>query len=255
MSAIGTTAPVPGVDIDLGDDALLAKAFTAGRRPKQRSERKAARAGIAIRQPRPPITAERLRELVVYDPKIGRMTRRVSRGGVPAGRTAGARNGEGYVYVSLDGRLYNRSRLAWLYMKGAWPEGEVDHANGIRDDDRIANLRDVSHAENSRNRRSRGRIAAKGVDYVGGITRPYRARIYSDGKQRNLGRYATELEAAAAYDAAAKKLQGRFAVSNRRAEPQDRVSFIDNKLGDKLVDLMFEAEAQLAAELSLAEAA
>ena len=41
--------------------------------------------------------------------------------------------------------------VAWCIHSGGWPEGTIDHINGVRDDNRILNLRDVSQEENARN--------------------------------------------------------------------------------------------------------
>lgn len=57
----------------------------------------------------------------------------------------------GYRYISFRGRHYYAHRLAWLIVKGEWPKNHIDHINGVKDDNRIANLRDVSSAENHRN--------------------------------------------------------------------------------------------------------
>src|SRR5262249_21172624 len=87
----------------------------ADRREYFRNYRKTARA-------RPALTAERLRELLDYDPASGTMVWRVNRrGGAKAGSEAGSLNGQGYVLISAGGSSYMRSRLAWLYMTGAWP--------------------------------------------------------------------------------------------------------------------------------------
>lgn len=56
-----------------------------------------------------------------------------------------------YRNVVIDGRGYKAHRLMWLLCTGAWPEFVVDHINGDRHDNRLANLRDVPHAENQRN--------------------------------------------------------------------------------------------------------
>ena len=49
---------------------------------------------------------------------------------------------EGYLRVKRDGRLYMLHRLAWFIHTGEWPKYEIDHINGDRRDNRMANLRD-----------------------------------------------------------------------------------------------------------------
>jgi HNH endonuclease len=54
---------------------------------------------------------------------------------------------DGYRYVEIDGELYRADRVAWLYVTGEWPEGEVEHINGDRGDNRWENLRLKEQAE------------------------------------------------------------------------------------------------------------
>jgi hypothetical protein len=51
----------------------------------------------------------------------------------------------------IDGKLYGAARLAWLYVHGEWPKNQIDHINRLRDDNRLVNLRDVTHTENCNN--------------------------------------------------------------------------------------------------------
>jgi len=67
------------------------------------------------------------------------------------GKTAGWRHSAGYVSIKIDGAEYLAHRLAWLYAHGEWPEHEVDHINGDRADNRLANLRAVDKQTNSQN--------------------------------------------------------------------------------------------------------
>lgn len=93
----------------------------------------------------------------------------------------------------------------------------VDHASGDRLDNRRVNLRPCTHAENQRNQGPSSRNASgyKGVSlYKRDGT--YRASIAAHGRRRHLGYYSNPVEAARAYDAAARELHGEFARTNFR---------------------------------------
>lgn len=203
------------------------------------------------RKPRVLLSAERLREVLTYDPKTGHMTWRVDRPRRPAGSEAGTPNGAGYMCVSVDGERYRRSRLAFLYMTGRWPVPECDHRNGIVDDDSWGNLREATVSQNRFNRsvskRSANSCRALGVSLL--RNGKYQAAIRENGKTCVLGRFDTEREASAAYEAAAERLHGEFAVSQRGGESDDYVSTaIQRKLGELVM-------AEIAAEAEAGEAA
>lgn len=88
------------------------------------------------------ITAERLRELLHYDPETGIFTWRVARrANVEAGDVAGCIDkNEGYRRIVVDGRIYKAAHLAWLYMTGKRPAGYILRNNRNRADDRWSNL-------------------------------------------------------------------------------------------------------------------
>jgi hypothetical protein len=147
-----------------------------------------------------PLTAERLRELLSYDPETGLFTRLVRAG--PRGK-AGAVVGtsaEDYLICEIDSRPYRLHRLAWLYMHGEWPAGEIDHINGSKADNRLANLRDVSRSMNQQNKHRAGRNNRQGF---AGVTRTasgrFPARIKVDGALRHLGVFDTPEEAHSAW--------------------------------------------------------
>jgi hypothetical protein len=95
------------------------------------------------------------------------------------------------------------------------PDQVVDHINGDGLDNRRANLRICTQAENARNRRKgTGTSRYKGVSLAKGRTKPWRAQIRVGDQVRNLGYFADEGEAARAYDAAASQLFGDFARLN-----------------------------------------
>lgn len=92
---------------------------------------------------------------------------------------------------------------------------QVDHINGNGLDNRRANLRACTNAENQRNR---GRSANNKSGYKGvrwhAASRRWRAQIVSDGQQRTLGHFYSPEAAARAYDRAARQLHGEFARLN-----------------------------------------
>jgi hypothetical protein len=70
-----------------------------------------------------------------------------------AGRAAfNRKNSAGYLVGQIKGSHFKAHRVAWCLHYGEWPDGFIDHINGIRDDNRIENLRSVDHSTNCRNR-------------------------------------------------------------------------------------------------------
>ena len=59
----------------------------------------------------------------------------------------------GYVVIGINGKIYRAHRLAWLYIYGAWPNDQIDHINGVKNDNRLCNLRECNQSENNYNRK------------------------------------------------------------------------------------------------------
>lgn len=101
------------------------------------------------------ITQQRLKSLLSYDKEtggfvwIGSKNRKVKNGSL-----AGSIDSSGHSQIKVEKRSYSAHRLAWLYVYGEWPKMQIDHINGNRTDNRIANLRDVSASINSQNKRN-----------------------------------------------------------------------------------------------------
>lgn len=157
------------------------------------------------------LTVGRVRELLDYDPATGIFTRKICRGGPsPVGSVAGSQNKVGYVVVRVDMHLIKGHRLAWFVSNGAWPIAEIDHINGVKFDNRIANLREATRTENVRNVgfRKANTSGFKGCRLKGG---KWEARIsIGKGKLKWLGYFETPEQASEAYKQAAIKYHGEF---------------------------------------------
>lgn len=99
------------------------------------------------------LTAQRLREVLTYDAETGQFRWRVTLSrSAAAGKVAGCKHRTlGCIYIGIGGRLHKAHRLVWLYVHGVWPAKGIDHINGDHADNRIANLRETSQAENMQN--------------------------------------------------------------------------------------------------------
>lgn len=120
---------------------------------------------------------------------------------VKIGDKAGSKKGGGYVQVSINNKRYGVHRIVWAIYNKAWPTAEIDHINGIKDDNRIENLRHVTHTVNMHNlkkARSDNKLGVIGV-YLCNQTNKFRSQITTDGKKRNLGLFDSKEDAAEAY--------------------------------------------------------
>lgn len=104
------------------------------------------------------ITQERLKELLEYNPVTGALvwiTKTAPMAtNIKVGHTAGTLQ-HGYTVIKIDGVPYKAHRLVWLYHFGVFPLEEVDHEDGNRSNNRLENLREVSHLVNTRNQKKR----------------------------------------------------------------------------------------------------
>lgn len=147
------------------------------------------------------LTAERLRELFYYEKETGLFFRKVAISNVKAGKLTGSKNTAGHMGFRVDKKMCLAHRLAWLYTYGKWPDGQIDHINGQRSDNRIANLRDVSasiNAQNTRLPRSDNKTGFLGVSWKA-CANKYVAQIQVNSKIKYLGLFADPLEAHKAY--------------------------------------------------------
>ena len=145
------------------------------------------------------LTAERLRELLHYDPQTGDFTWHVERYKVRRGDIAGYKNTSGYLVIGVDRFLYRAHRLAWLYMTGTWPANDIDHKDGTKLNNAFDNLRDVTKSMNSQNTHKANNDSLCGLLGVGKQGPSWRAQIRVDGKNIRLGHFKTPELAHQAY--------------------------------------------------------
>jgi hypothetical protein len=160
----------------------------------------------------------RLHELLKYDQDTGSLTWRF-RPSEMFGNEARAKQfntafggrefgcmAAGYKKGMVDGRLYLAHRIIWKMVHGADPDGDIDHINGDRADNRIANLRVVTRRDNCRNvrRRKSNRSGANGVTWYPRYQK-WKVRIIAKGKDTHLGYFSDLQEAIDTRKAAEKK--------------------------------------------------
>ena len=153
-------------------------------------------------------TRDEVAQLLDYDPATGVMRWKTARGCRPAGAIAGTPLQNLYLQIKVLGKMVLAHRLAWLLHYGKWPTNHIDHIDGNRQNNAIANLRDVSHAGNQHNRTKPQKNNLTGVLGVSrsGRDRKFTARIGVDGKKVRLGRFETAEQAQAAYVQAKRRL-------------------------------------------------
>lgn len=152
------------------------------------------------------LTAQRVRELLDYDPETGLLTWRVTRGKARVGAVAGHVRDD-YIVLGIDGRSHLAHRLAWLHAYGSLPVHQIDHRDGDTYNNRLVNLRDVTGSVNQQNKKHARADNKTGLLGVTSVKNGwYRATIKAGGKQRHLGRFRAEQDAHQAYLAAKRQL-------------------------------------------------
>jgi hypothetical protein len=146
------------------------------------------------------MTQEELNNILDYNPTKDEFTWLKNFHVSKIGTRAGSVDSKGYRRIKINGKLYKEHRLVWLWYNGYLPTKDIDHKNGIRDDNRIDNLREATNAENAQNL---GKYKTNTSGYTGVSfdekTGKWRASIKKNGKSISLGYYDTPEEARDAY--------------------------------------------------------
>lgn len=107
---------------------------------------------------------------------------------------------DGYRRISIHGVPYFAHRLALFYVNGAWPDGDVDHINGIRSDNRLENLRPATRSQNLHNpNRKKNSSNTSGFPGVRAHGKKWVASIKINYRPIHVGTYDTPEQAHAAY--------------------------------------------------------
>jgi len=167
------------------------------------------------------LTHARLIDVLDYDRDSGLFTWRKAtnpRMNLLVGSVAGCLRPDGYLSISIDGDSFLAHRLAWFWITGQWPAEEIDHKNGAKADNRLANLREANRSQNRQNtRRSFSETGLVGVSWCKRDKR-FRAVIKLNGRQKSLGYFTTAESAQVAYLRAKKEIHP-FAVTEEFHAP------------------------------------
>lgn len=145
-----------------------------------------------------------IKSVLNYNKKTGVFTWAVYRshkaieGGIP-----GRLDKDGYHRITVFGRTYFAHRLAWAFVHGEFPDGQIDHINGNQADNRIENIRLCTQAQNQQNKESVGATFNK-------KTNKWQSQIKKSGKTYYLGSFSDKGDAIEAYRKKSIDLFGEY---------------------------------------------
>lgn len=163
------------------------------------------------------LTQELVNKLFIYDHLSGELSWRTSGRGTNNGTDAGWESDKGYLMVWTRGRAYGVHRIAFLYYHGYLPEF-IDHINGVKDDNRIKNLRGCTKSQNARNSNlsKRNTSGIKGVSW-NRYAREWSTHIMHKGVSYNLGLFLDKETAGQILRIKRLELHGEFANHGQRS--------------------------------------
>lgn len=162
-------------------------------------------------RPLPPI--DELRQVFAYRSDGVLLWKRVNCYNIKPGHPAGCLNNRGYFQVYCKGHIFLNHRVIWAILKREDPlDYQIDHINGNKSDNKIKNLRKVTHGQNQRNKPS-----TKGFHFDA-KDKKWGAAIYLNKKKVWLGYFDTQWQAREAYLRAKEKLHGEFMPTEMKHE-------------------------------------
>ena len=156
-------------------------------------------------------TIDRLRQMFCYDPDGGDIFWIEKGKGKIKKQAAGTTELSGYRGILIDGKRIRSHRIAWALFYGEWPEDQIDHVNGVKSDNRIANLRKASNSQNGKNLsiKKNNTSGYPGVSFDKANNK-WRAMIKVNYKSIHLGRFTELSDAIAAKKDAEIKYYGEW---------------------------------------------
>lgn len=155
-----------------------------------------------------------IKTLFSYDPYTGWFINLHSRGRAKEGNRAGFEDVHGYRRICIEGTKFYEHHLAWLYMTGKYP-WEIDHKNGVRNENWFDNLRECDRSQNNFNTLRTPGISGLTGAYLDRRNSQWFSKIQVGGQQKFLGNFNSAEEASEAYQAALKVYAGEFAYTER----------------------------------------
>lgn len=160
------------------------------------------------------LSVKELQDSLDYDPESGEFTRRATTSINPKvreGAVAGTSDTAGYINIRIGKARYLAHRLAWLYTYGEFPEGDLDHINGIKSDNRISNLREATRSQNMANTGTpkHNSSGTKGVCFDK-ANKKWMAYLQINKQFKNLGRFDSKEAAIDARKKAEAEAFGEF---------------------------------------------
>lgn len=157
------------------------------------------------------LTLERLKEVLSYNAETGIFIWIKCIGNSFIDSVAGHYDGDGYLRIQIDGKIYRPHRLAWLYIYGYWPKTQIDHKDTNKTNNKISNLREANGSQQKFNTKAfkNNKLGVKGIRQL--PTGQYEARITSQTKGLySIGKFNTLEEAKIAYATEAQNVHGEY---------------------------------------------
>lgn len=142
------------------------------------------------------ISVDVLRSYVAYNPETGELRYVVSN------KVAECITSKGYLRLKVRGQEILAHRAAWALTHDSWPTQFIDHINENKQDNRLCNLRLVTHSENLQNQGRPTKRSSTGLRGVSRSRTKFKVHICKDGVNKYIGTFDTLVEAGEAYERA-----------------------------------------------------